>query len=130
MNSVTPFSEKDILEQCPDSPNCVCTKEARSSKKMEPLSFTGSKDDASQQLKQLLDTYSQATLVGNNGAYFHYEFKTALGGFIDDVEFLIDEQSKAIHFRSASRVGYGDLGKNRRRMKGIQKKWEKLLVLR
>jgi uncharacterized protein (DUF1499 family) len=36
------------------------------------------------------------------------------------VEFVFDEGSKTIHFRSASRVGYGDLGVNRRRMENIR----------
>ena len=31
-----------------------------------------------------------------------------------------EEASKTIHFRSASRVGYGDFGVNRRRMEDIR----------
>ncbi|HEY6084419.1 MAG TPA: DUF1499 domain-containing protein [Nitrospira sp.] len=40
--------------------------------------------------------------------------------FVDDVEFLFDDDTKTIHFRSASRVGYGDFGVNRRRMEEIR----------
>ena len=36
--------------------------------------------------------------------------------FRDDVEFLIDESNSVIHFRSASRMGYGDGNINRQRM--------------
>jgi len=39
--------------------------------------------------------------------------------FIDDVEFLIDEDEELVHFRSASRVGRSDLGVNRKRMSKI-----------
>ena len=40
-------------------------------------------------------------------------------GFVDDVEFLLDPANKQLHFRSASRVGYSDLGANKRRMNKI-----------
>ena len=48
---------------------------------------------------------------------------TRLGKFTDDIEFLIDPTAKLIHFRSASRIGYGDFGKNKRRMKKIKSDW-------
>ena len=41
--------------------------------------------------------------------------------FVDDVEFFVDAQQKVIHFRSASRVGYSDLGANRKRMETIRR---------
>ena len=41
--------------------------------------------------------------------------------FVDDVEFLINPEEQLIHSRSASRVGYSDLGVNRHRMEQIQK---------
>ncbi len=50
----------------------------------------------------------------------HYEFTSFLLRFVDDVEFLFDDETKTIHFRSASRTGYGDLGANRRRMEEIR----------
>ena len=39
--------------------------------------------------------------------------------YIDDVEFLFSDAEKVIHFRSASRIGRKDLGKNRNRMEKI-----------
>ena len=53
-------------------------------------------------------------------AYLHYEFTSLLLRFVDDVEFLFDEATKTVHFRSASRTGYSDLGVNRRRMEQMQ----------
>jgi len=35
---------------------------------------------------------------------------------VDDVEFHLDEATQTAHFRSASRIGYSDLGVNRKRM--------------
>ena len=40
--------------------------------------------------------------------------------FVDDVEFLLDDATGQIYFRSASRVGRSDLGVNRRRMEAIR----------
>jgi uncharacterized protein (DUF1499 family) len=36
------------------------------------------------------------------------------------VEFLLDDEAKTVHFRSASRTGHGDFGVNRRRMEDIR----------
>jgi uncharacterized protein (DUF1499 family) len=87
--------------------------------------FTESSNSAIEKLKTMLANNSRATLVEEKGNYLHYEFKTKIGKFIDDVEFIFDEEIKQIHFRSASRKGYGDFGKNKRRMKKIRKEYEK-----
>ena len=63
----------------------------------------------------------RAKLIEEDDSYLHFEFTSLLLRFVDDVEFLFDEESKTIHFRSASRVGYGDFGVNRRRMEEIRK---------
>ena len=49
-------------------------------------------------------------------------FTTRLG-FVDDVQFLLDERARVIHVRSASRVGYWDLGVNRKRMEAIRREY-------
>jgi len=41
--------------------------------------------------------------------------------FVDDVEFYFDEKEKMVHIRSASRLGKGDMGVNRKRMELIRK---------
>jgi uncharacterized protein (DUF1499 family) len=46
--------------------------------------------------------------------------------YVDDVEFYLDEKSKLIHVRSASRIGKGDMGVNRKRIEAIRKELEKL----
>ena len=59
-------------------------------------------------------------LIEEDDTYLHYECTSLLLRFVDDVEFVFDDEAKLIHFRSASRIGYGDLGVNRRRMEGIR----------
>ncbi|MEC7418575.1 MAG: DUF1499 domain-containing protein, partial [Pseudomonadota bacterium] len=48
------------------------------------------------------------------------EARTRLLRFVDDVEFELREEAGIIAVRSASRVGYSDLGANRRRIEKIR----------
>lgn len=121
------FSEKNKLKPCPNSPNCVSTQETRKRKRMRPIEFRQTTEYAKLKLKMLFEEkkyLSNVTLIKEEENYLHYEFKTKIGKFIDDVEFLFDEKNKVIHFRSTSRKGYGDFGKNKRRMKRIRKRYE------
>lgn len=54
--------------------------------------------------------------------YLRAEFHSRWFGFIDDLEARIDRRKNVIHLRSASRVGYSDLGVNRRRIEKIRAK--------
>jgi len=65
-------------------------------------------------------TLPRTKLVEEDESYLHYEFSSLLLRFVDDVEFLFDDETKTIHFRSASRTGYGDLGVNRQRMEQVR----------
>ena len=51
--------------------------------------------------------------------YIHVLFQSRIFRFTDDVEFEFDDEHEVIHLRSASRVGYYDLGVNRKRMNHI-----------
>ncbi len=107
------------LAACPDSPNCVSTEANDREHRMESLSFDGSAREAMERIKAIVASFPRTTLVDERENYLHFEFTSALFRFVDDVEFLIDEPSGKIEFRSASRVGRGDLGANRRRMEQI-----------
>jgi uncharacterized protein (DUF1499 family) len=71
-------------------------------------------------LKRVIAGLPRTKLVQEEDAYLHYEFTSLLLRFVDDVEFLFEDETKTIHFRSASRTGYGDFGVNRRRMEDIR----------
>lgn len=87
---------------------------------MAPLPFQGPPAEAMTRLKKIVQGMPRTRIVTANENYLHAEFVSALFRFVDDVEFLIDPEAGVIHFRSASRVGYSDLGANRRRMEEIQ----------
>jgi len=61
----------------------------------------------------------RTVIVTENDTYLHVECKSAMMGFVDDVEFYFP-QEKVIHVRSASRLGYSDLGVNRKRVEQLR----------
>jgi uncharacterized protein (DUF1499 family) len=114
------------LPSCPDSPNCVSTLAPSQDSRhaIAPYRFSRTKSDAKAVLKTVIAGLPRTRLVEEDEIYLHYEFTSLLLRFVDDVEFLFDDEAKAIHFRSASRTGYGDLGVNRRRMEDIRSRIE------
>lgn len=62
---------------------------------------------------------TRTRIVVKGKRYLRAEARSAFFRFMDDVELLADENAGLIHFRSASRIGFGDLGVNRRRMERI-----------
>jgi len=87
---------------------------------IEPYRYRKSRAEAKEVLKAAIAGLPRTKLVEEDEEYLHYEFTSRLLRFVDDVEFMLDDDSKTIHFRSASRVGYRDLGVNRNRMEEIR----------
>jgi uncharacterized protein (DUF1499 family) len=86
-----------------------------------PYRYRKSKAEAKEALKEIVRSLPRTKLVEEDEAYLHYESTSFLFRFVDDVEFVFDDETKTVHFRSASRTGYGDFGVNRRRMEEIRK---------
>ena len=107
---------------CPKSPNCVSTNAQDPSQAMPPLQYRLSEEQLRLYLRSIIDAYGRSRVVYEEQFYFRAEFRSAWLGFIDDVEFFIDPDSKTLHFRSASRKGYWDLGGNRQRMEIITRR--------
>jgi len=109
------------LRPCPRSPNCVSTLvDEDAGHRMEPIPLEGSPEDALERLKEILSSRAHTEVVEEEGLYLHAEETSALLRFVDDVEIEIDPEAREIHFRSSSRVGWSDLGVNRRRMEAIR----------
>jgi uncharacterized protein (DUF1499 family) len=108
------------LSDCPDKPNCVNSQAGDARHAIEPLPLKTSAAAALEILQALMQQQDRAKIVVAGDNYLHVEFRSPLFRFVDDVEFVIDEPQGLIHFRSASRVGYSDLGANRKRMEKIR----------
>ena len=61
----------------------------------------------------------RSKVVSNKENFLHVEFTSKIFRFVDDVEFYFNEPG-VIHFRSASRIGYSDMGVNRDRIEEIR----------
>jgi uncharacterized protein (DUF1499 family) len=109
------------LTPCPDSPNCVSSQSEDPRHYIEPLHFTGPLEVARKKLIQVLHSMGGVKIITETNNYFHVAFTSRLFRFVDDVEFYIVENGSVIHVRSASRVGYSDLGVNRKRIEKIRK---------
>ena len=107
-----------VLAACPSSPNCVSSFATEERHRIAPLAFTGDAEAAFLRLKRVLSQRGDATIIEENEGYLRAELRTRL--FVDDAEFLLDRARGVIQVRSASRLGYSDLGKNRRRMEEIR----------
>jgi uncharacterized protein (DUF1499 family) len=107
------------LADCPASPNCVSSDAAPDdSHHVAPIA-----DPDGAVWQRLIGTVAAmdgATLVASDDRYAYFTFTTKLLRFVDDVEFHYRPDRGEIAVRSASRVGHGDLGANRRRVEQIR----------
>jgi uncharacterized protein (DUF1499 family) len=108
------------LPPCPSSPNCVSTEASDERHAILPFRYRKSRAEAKELLKAVIRSMARTKIVEEDGVYLHVEFTSLLLRFVDDVEFVFDDETKTIHFRSASRTGYGDFGVNRKRMEDIR----------
>jgi uncharacterized protein (DUF1499 family) len=115
------------LGRCPSSPNCVSTQAQDEGHAIAPFRYRKSRVEAKEALKEVIRSLPRTKLVEEDETYLHYEVTSLLFRFVDDVEFLFDDDTKTIHFRSASRTGYGDLGVNRTRMEQLRSLGERQL---
>jgi uncharacterized protein (DUF1499 family) len=108
-----------VFEKCPDKPNCINShyKEDKDHH-LAPLKYKTTKEQAKELLLKVIAREPSAKVVTNKEDYLHVEYTSSLFKFVDDVEFHFHKEG-LIHFRSASRSGYSDLGVNRKRMSQI-----------
>lgn len=107
------------LAPCPDSPNCVSSQAETGYHGMDPVPLTIPPEEAEEILVSILAEMEEMDIVYAETGYIYAEASSRRFGFVDDVEFAIDEEEGLLHFRSASRLGYGDMGANRARMEKI-----------
>jgi len=110
------------LAKCPATPNCVCSEQKDDGDHFTDPIFLP-KNITFDPLSILKNVVSNmgGTIGAENDNYFAVTFSSAIFGFMDDLEVRIDPTQNVIHLRSASRVGYGDVGVNRKRVELLKK---------
>ena len=110
----------DRLSPCPASPNCVASDAVDADHRIEPFSFEGDPAGIWGALKTIVADLPRTTIITADDRYLHAEAKSRLFGFVDDVEFHLRPADSLIAVRSASRVGYSDMGVNAERIATIR----------
>jgi uncharacterized protein (DUF1499 family) len=120
--------EAGALTPCPESPNCVSTQADSSdaTHRVEPIPLD-SDGQSSEDVRATIDRAAawvenreDGELVEQKNNYLRAVFTSDVFGFKDDVEVYVSQADALIHFRSASRVGYGDMGANRKRYEAFR----------
>jgi uncharacterized protein (DUF1499 family) len=110
------------LKAMPSSPNAVSSQASDGSHKIDPLACNGTQEQTMKALKALVEATPNTRIVEMKPDYLYAEYASSLLGFVDDVEFFFQPGTHIMHVRSASRVGYSDLGVNRKRIEAIRAK--------
>jgi len=108
------------LTRCPGSPNCVCSDIDRNEGQNDISQFTLNGKAAAEVwplVRQIVREHGGRVYI-DTGSYLHAIFVSPIFRFADDFELRADGNS--IQVRSASRVGYSDLGVNRKRVERIR----------
>lgn len=109
---------------CPNTPNCVSSQSIDALHQIEPFSYSDDPETAFKQIQTILENTENAAIITAEPNYIYAEFTSPLMGFVDDVEFYLDEQETLIQVRSASRLGESDLGVNRKRIETIREQFQ------
>jgi uncharacterized protein (DUF1499 family) len=114
---LTPVSKK---------PNNVSSQATDSDKLVAPLPFKATTEATMAAIKKAVEGYGGATVKSEAEDYLYVVFTTSLMKYNDDVEFWLDSDAQQVHFRSASRAGYSDMGLNRTRYEAIAELYSNL----
>jgi len=88
---------------------------------VDPLPFSGPAEAARERLLAALRSFPRTRIVAAEGPAVRAECRSRFFGFVDELDFRIDETAGVIHVRSGCRFGFGDLGANRRRIARLRR---------
>ena len=108
------------LSPCPASPNCVSSDAADPSHRVPPFELAIPSPEAWQIAGSAVSSLPRTVVVVQTPDYLHAECSSALFGFVDDLELQLRAPERLIAVRSASRLGYSDLGVNRARVEALR----------
>ena len=121
------LADNERFHPCPKKKVCVSTQSPKEDEThyIEPFSYNGSAKEALDKIINIINGLKGTKILKKTENYLHVLFTTALFRFKDDVEFLIVDNTKVIHFRSQSRIGGYDWNANRNRMEKIRSIYNK-----
>jgi uncharacterized protein (DUF1499 family) len=73
-------------------------------------------------IEKTIASLPRTKIVTANNIDIHAECRSVIFRFVDDLTLHLFLSKGVIHIRSASRIGYSDLGVNRRRVENLREK--------
>jgi len=110
------------LKPAPQSPNAVSSQAEDAQHRIAPLPYRTTATQAKAALVKIIEAAPRTKIITQSADYLYAEYESALFGFVDDVEFYFEPDSKLVQVRSASRVGRSDFGVNRARIEDIRRR--------
>jgi len=105
--------KKGALMMCSDKPNCVSTTNTDEKHLVKPIDTILTLDEINTKLEDF-----GLNLIKTDGNYSHFTSTSKIMGYVDDIEIMLNGDQLSV--RSASRVGYSDMGANRKRVEKIR----------
>src|SRR5713226_2935514 len=113
------------LPPCPRRPNCVSTQATDAEHAIAPIRYNGTAAEAMQRLVAILRNIPRTTITSVDAETVRAKFRTRVFRFVDDAVFVLDDDTKTIHFRAAARLGRRGFGVSRARMESVRAAFEK-----
>jgi uncharacterized protein (DUF1499 family) len=98
----------------------VCSDAGDAGHRVEPFLLAADAPRAWPALRAAVAALPRTRIVKETAGYLHAECRSALLGFVDDLELELRPAEGKVAVRSASRTGWSDLGVNRRRVEGLR----------
>jgi len=108
------------LSPCPCSPNCVSTDADDIDHNVPAFELAIPTNDAWSALRAAVAQLPRTKIVEDKEDYIHAECRSAVFGFVDDLEFHLRSKQSKVAVRSAARLGHSDFGVNRKRVEGLR----------
>ena len=107
------------LAPCPSTPNCVHTADGVPEGVL-PIALDPAAIDVWQKVQDAVANMPRTAVVSTTDRYLHAQETSRIFRFVDDLELLWMPERSELVVRSASRLGSGDLGVNRRRVERLR----------
>jgi len=115
-------SESSGFLDCPDKPNCVSSLAKNPKYRVEPFLLKNDPKTSWDIVQKTIGSLPRTKIVSSNNIDIHAECRSMIFRFVDDLTLHLNPSKSIVHIRSASRIGYSDLGVNRRRIETLRKK--------
>jgi uncharacterized protein (DUF1499 family) len=110
-----------LLGACPPSPNCVSSDSNEREHAIPAFYLAGDTAEGWRAARDAVAALPRTVIVKETADYLHAECSSRLFGFVDDLELHVRGEPGVIAVRSASRLGYSDMGVNRQRVESLRR---------